>query len=141
MLNPSKRQITRIAAYGLILQRQHILLCRISERLALDAGRWTLPGGGIDFGEDPANAMMREVNEETGFVVKPMGVAGIDSFHEEHDDHDFHGIRIIYHTHLIGGTLRFELEGTTDLCAWWSLDDALGLPLVDLVEVGLALAF
>jgi 8-oxo-dGTP diphosphatase len=85
--------------------------------------------------------MMREVNEETGLVVKPRGVAGIDSFHEEYEDHAFHGIRIIYYTELIGGTLRNELSGSTDLCAWWSLDEARTLPLGDLAEIGLDLAF
>ncbi len=141
MSNSSKRQITRIAAYGLVLENQHILLCRISNQLPVDAGFWTLPGGGIDFGDDPAQAMMREVNEETGLIAKPCGLAGIDSFHEENEDHTFHGIRIIYYTELIGGTLRNELNGSTDLCAWWSLDEARTLPLVDLTEIGLDLSF
>jgi 8-oxo-dGTP diphosphatase len=139
MLNASKRQITRIAAYGLVLQHQRILLCRISEQLPIDAGYWTLPGGGIDFGEDPVAAMIREVNEETGLVVKPLGVAGIASFQEENEDRAFHGIRIIYHTELIGGTLRNETNGSTDLCAWWSYDEVRALQLVDLVEIGLDL--
>ncbi len=141
MLNSSKRQITRIAAYGLVLQHQRILLCRLSEQLPIDAGYWTLPGGGIDFGEDPVNAMMREVNEETGLIVKPRGLAGISSFHEENEDRAFHGIRIMYYAEFIGGTLRNELDGSTDLCAWWSLDEARALPLVDLTEIGLDLAF
>ena len=141
MLNSSKRQITRIAAYGLILEHQRILLCRLSDQLPIDAGYWTLPGGGIDFGEDPTQAMMREVNEETGLIVKPRGLAGIASFCKENEDHAFHGIRIIYYTELIGGTLRNELNGSTDLCAWWSLDEARTLPLVDLTEIGLELAF
>lgn len=141
MSGESKRQVTRIAAYGLVLQQQRILLCRISADIPVYAGYWTLPGGGIEFGEDPARAMMREVNEETGLVVKPCGVAGIDSFYEEYEDHDFHGIRILYYTELISGTLRNELSGSTDLCAWWSLDEARTLPLGDLAEIGLELAF
>lgn len=137
----SKPHITRIAAYGLILQDQRILLCRLSEQLPEYAGYWTLPGGGIDFGEDPTHAMIREVNEETGLMVKPNRVAGINSFYEEQVEHKFHGIRIIYNTQLIGGALINELDGTTDLCAWWSFDEARMLPLVDLTEIGLKLAF
>ena len=73
------RQVTRVSAYGLILLESRILLCRISNHLPLDAGFWTLPGGGIDFGEDPADAMVREVHEETGLIVRPLAIAGIDS--------------------------------------------------------------
>ena len=140
-MTSSKKQITRIAAYGLVLQNQHILLCRISAQITRDAGYWTLPGGGLNFGEDPVEAMTREVSEETGLIVRSLGVAGIDSFLSENEDHDFQGIRIIYHTELIGGALTNELDGSTDLCAWWSYKEAKKLSLVDLTEIGLDLAF
>lgn len=39
-------QRTRVAAYGLITDGEHILLCRISQELPRIAGLWTLPGGG-----------------------------------------------------------------------------------------------
>ena len=137
----SQQQVTRISAYGLILQGPRILLCRISNHLPLDAGRWTLPGGGIDFGEDPADAMVREVHEETGLTVRPLEIAGIDSFYVREAEREFHGVRIIYRTEIAGGALRYEVDGTTDLCAWWSPEEARGLPLVNLVSAGLELAF
>ena len=135
------QQITRISAYGLILQDGRILLCRISDHLPLDAGLWTLPGGGIDFGEDPADAMVREVREETGLSVRPLEIAGIDSFFVKEEGRAFHGIRILYRTELVGGVLRPEVDGTTDFCAWWSPEEAQQLPLVSLVVVGLEMAF
>ena len=135
------RQVTRVSAYGLILLESRILLCRISNHLPLDAGFWTLPGGGIDFGEDPADAMVREVHEETGLIVRPLAITGIDSFYVREAEREFHGIRIIYRTEVVGGALRYEVDGTTDLCAWWSLEEARGLPIVNLVSAGLELAF
>jgi ADP-ribose pyrophosphatase YjhB (NUDIX family) len=140
-VNNLKQQVTRIAAYGLVLQDSKILLCRLSQQLPLDAGYWTLPGGGINFGEDPLEAMIREVYEETGLVVRASSLAGINSFYEESEARDFHGIRIIYHTEIIGGSLRNELDGSTDLCAWWTLKETKQLPLVDLSVIGLGLAF
>ena len=123
------------------MQNQRILLCRISNHLPEDAGYWTLPGGGIDFGEDPVNAMLREVYEETGLVVRALGLAGIDSFHKETEADAFHAVRILYQAELVSGNLTNELDGTTDLCAWWSYEEAKQLQLVDLAEVGLGLAF
>ncbi|QUN21791.1 NUDIX hydrolase [Nocardia seriolae] len=37
------------------------------------AGRWELPGGGVDPGEHPEAAAVREVGEETGLAVEVLG--------------------------------------------------------------------
>lgn len=34
-----------------------------------DNGKWELPGGGLDHGEDPINGLRREIHEEMGLVV------------------------------------------------------------------------
>lgn len=133
-------QVTRISAYGLLLQSQRILLCRISGQVLRDSGRWTLPGGGLNFGEDPVEAMVREVYEETGLIVRALGIAGIDSFFQKDENHDFHGIRIVYFVEVVGGALTNEVDGSTDLCAWCSIEEARELPLVELAEIGLDLA-
>lgn len=127
----------RLAAYGLVVRDRHILLCRLSHLLPDRVGHWTLPGGGVDFGEDPTDAMVREVFEETGLRVRPGGVAGIDSEVRRRSSSRLHSIRIVYFTDLIGGELTFETGGTTDLCAWHDLDDVAKLPTVGLVSRGL----
>jgi 8-oxo-dGTP pyrophosphatase MutT (NUDIX family) len=40
-------------------------------------GRWQLPGGAIDPGERPAEAMQRECLEEAGITVEPIRIAGV----------------------------------------------------------------
>jgi 8-oxo-dGTP diphosphatase len=42
-----------------------------------DNGRWSLPGGAIDPGEEPADAVIREVWEETGVHVVPERIVGV----------------------------------------------------------------
>jgi 8-oxo-dGTP diphosphatase len=131
-----KLHVTRIAAYGLVTDNDRLLLCRLSDQVP-EAGRWTLPGGGIEFGEHPEEAMVREVEEETGLIVAPVSLAGINSFTHDVPDRAFHGIRIIYLAKPIGGALRNEKDGTTDLCQWHRIDTLGKLPVVDLVEAAL----
>jgi 8-oxo-dGTP pyrophosphatase MutT (NUDIX family) len=40
-------------------------------------GRWQLPGGAVDPGERPAEAMERECLEEAGITVEPIRIAGV----------------------------------------------------------------
>lgn len=94
----------------------------------------------MEFGEPPVEAVVREVLEETGLTIVPRSVAGVDSYVSENEDQHYHSIRIIYHTQLIGGELRSEVNGSTDLCQWFPLEQAWQLPLVELGKVGLKLA-
>ena len=130
---------TRIAAYGLVVDDGNMLLCRISEQLPQHTGYWTLPGGGIEFGEHPEEAMVREVFEETGLQVRASGVAAINSGVIPDASQTTHSIRILYYAEILGGNLVNEVSGTTDLCAWHEIGSVRDLPIVNLVEVGLPL--
>ena len=44
-----------------------------------DNGHWVLPGGGMDPGERVAEAVVREMEEETGVHVRPVNLVGIYS--------------------------------------------------------------
>ncbi len=133
-----KNQITRVAAYGLIVEGEQILLCRISDQLPRLAGQWTLPGGGLEFREDPVDAMLRDVREETGLVVRAAGLAGVDARAVDAEHALYHAIRIMYHAEPIGGELTYEVAGTTDCCQWWHRSELADLTTVDLVEAGAA---
>jgi 8-oxo-dGTP diphosphatase len=135
-----KSQRTRVSAYALIREANRLLLCRISNDLPRWAGVWTLPGGGLNFGEDPEIAVVREVEEETGLKVQVRSVAKVDSIFESYVDEDFHGIRIIYRADVVGGELRHESAGTTDRCEWHPLHPTPDILLGDLATVGIHLA-
>jgi 8-oxo-dGTP pyrophosphatase MutT (NUDIX family) len=60
-------------AIGVVLDSEdRVLLHRRS-----DTGRWALPGGIIDPGEQPADAVVREVFEETSVLVEPQVLTSV----------------------------------------------------------------
>jgi len=134
-------QKTRIAAYGVVVREHRILLCRISSELPRWQGQWTLPGGGIEFGEAPENAMVREVHEETGLVVSAGPILGIDSLHDKQSDPELHGVRVVYSTTIVRGKLKNEKGGTTDLAQWFLQKELANETLVDIAQFGVRFAF
>jgi 8-oxo-dGTP diphosphatase len=48
---------------------------------------------------------------------------------------------VIYRVRIIGGDLRDEIGGSSDTCAWVKRSELGSLPLVELAEVGIGLAF
>jgi 8-oxo-dGTP diphosphatase len=139
-MSESERQRTRVAAYALATDDDgRILLCRTAPGVL--AGQvWMLPGGGLDFGEPPAAAVLRELEEEAGLhgeVVRLLDVS--DRMRPTNDGVRTHAIRILYEVRIIGGELRDEPDGSTDTCGWFTPDEARTLDLAELVEHTLAL--
>ncbi|MFJ8953298.1 NUDIX hydrolase [Streptomyces sp. NPDC102381] len=132
----------RVAAYAVCVREGQVLLARW---IAGDGSkRWTLPGGGMDHGEDPYDTVIREVDEETGYVVDPVVLLGVHSVLRRYPRKlgkmaDFHGLRLVYEGVITGGALRHEVNGSTDMAAWHDLTAVQDLPRVELVDVGMDL--
>jgi ADP-ribose pyrophosphatase YjhB (NUDIX family) len=131
-----KRQ-QRVAAYVVVRRADGVLLARWTGPRGPE---WTLPGGGLDFGEDPADAAVREVREETGYTVGLDGLLFVNSFRRVLPDApiDFHAIQIVYAGTVIAGDLSYEVDGSTDMAAWYPIADVPALARVQLVDMGLA---
>lgn len=138
----------RVAAYNVCVDADsRLLLCRLSD-ITERPGAWTLPGGGIDFGEHPEAGALRELHEETGLEGRIVELLAVDSMHrsargraDDLTEFDYHAIRIVYRTEIIGGELRDEADESTDRAAWCARDDVSSLPLVELGRIGFELAF
>lgn len=140
-------RLSRVAAYALCTRGDTVLLCRIAQgATASYDGYWTLPGGGIEFGEHPEAAAMRELEEEAGLTGRLVGLLGVGSWTSRFTDPaegvttDFHAIRVLYRVEITGGELRDEVGGSSDTCRWVHRAELQDLPTVDLVDWALQLA-
>ena len=135
---------TRVGAYAVVVRDGMILLAHWNEH-----GRsgWTLPGGGLELGEDAPTAAVREMLEETGYVVELDELLGVDSLHIDPEDRlsgslrPLHALRIVYRAHPVSGELVHELDGSTDEAAWIQLADIPNLRRVDLVDKAIRLSY
>ena len=134
-----EEQRQRIAAYGVCRDGAgRLLLCRAAPFLTL-RGRWFLPGGGVQHGEDPPDSLRREMEEETGLLVKvgPLLDVLSDVRHVPENTR-LHTVRLIYRVDTWEGELRPEVDGTTDAAEWFGPEQLHTLPLARYVETVLA---
>lgn len=131
----------RVAAYAICVSDGQLLLVRGRD----DEGRpeWALPGGGMEHGEDPYDTVIRELEEETGYLVEVTGLLGVDSIRFERQRRlgtaDHHALRLVYEGRVAGGELRHEVGGSSDFAAWHPLDAVPSLRRVRLIDTALTL--
>jgi ADP-ribose pyrophosphatase YjhB (NUDIX family) len=81
-------------------------------REAVDGDRWTLPGGWADVSESPADAVMKEVREESGFDVRAVKLAAVwdRARHPHTPPYAFHIWKLFFVCEITGGEARGGLE-------------------------------
>ena len=120
--NP-KRQ--RVGAYAVVLRDDQILLSRLAPSISAEE-LWTLPGGGLDHGEDPRDAVVREIREETGLDATVSDTARVYSAHipsawRDGRRVDAHALRIVYDGWVPVDSPAprvLEVDGSTVEAAW-----------------------
>ncbi|GAA3772785.1 hypothetical protein GCM10022225_70300 [Plantactinospora mayteni] len=138
----------RFAAYGLATDPTgRILLARIATGFP-GAGRWHLPGGGTDHGEQPVSALLRELVEETGQLGRVTGLLHVSHRHNtaefgpEGRPLDWHAVRVIYRVEVDAPTEAKVTEavgGSTETAGWFSPADVAELPRTEVVDAALSL--
>ena len=140
------QQVQRLAAYAVIVRGDRILLSRLAARVTKHE-LWTLPGGGVDHGEDPRAAVVREIYEETGLHAEVGETAHVFSMHLSDTWRrgrrvDAHSVRIVYDGWVAPDSPAprvVEVDGSTAEAAWQPIAAVLdgALPTVGLVTEAL----
>ena len=124
---PEARRESRVGVYAVIRDADAVLLSRFAPGGDI-GGKWMLPGGGVEFGESPAEALVREVYEETGLHVVLTTLLDASSAVHEFDRRGqsvaAHHVRIVYRAEVTGGILGVtEVGGSTDAARGWRSEE------------------
>jgi 8-oxo-dGTP diphosphatase len=118
------KPVQRLGAYAVVVRDDSLLLTRISP-LGFPAGWWGLPGGGVDQGESPADAMIRELHEETSLTPLSWRLVDVHDIHTVAPGRgdayeDYHGVHLLYAVAVDSGVVPHVVEtgGTTDEVRW-----------------------
>ena len=113
----------------LVVDSDRVLLVRRAEEP--ERGKWSLPAGYLDHGDDPEHTAIRETFEETNLKVKITRLLNV--YHNSAQQGA--SVFILYQAYIVGGELRaaddasdarfFPLDGLPEL-AFASTQDAVG---------------
>jgi 8-oxo-dGTP diphosphatase len=114
----------RVAAYAVVTSSRGVLMTQFSDRTNAE-GQWGLPGGGIEVGEAPDRAVVREAWEESGQVIQVGGLALVSTSRwvgraPSGRLEDFHAVRLVYRAscHAPTEPVVHDVGGTTASAAW-----------------------
>lgn len=127
---------TRVGVYAVAVHEAQILLTQLAEHTN-QPGHWTLPGGGMDYGEQPTETLLRELNEETGLSGQILGLLHARSFSLERRGTRKLSVQLMYRVRARGTPRVLEEGGSTAQAAWFALDEVPGLLRVPQVDVAI----
>lgn len=83
-------KVQELNSYLVLLNKDRILLLKRKD------GFWEFPGGGVEWGEDPQAAAVREGREETGLSAHIPQFLTVTSATYEKDGNEKHSVYIVY---------------------------------------------
>ena len=116
-----------------ILEKDNRFLL-VQEKLGKARGKWNLPAGRLEIGEDIITCARREGEEETGFVLKPDYLVGV----YEYSSASVNAIVFVFKQVILGGKLAIPDEEIMS-AKWFSFDEINGLDNNGLVRASYVL--
>jgi len=111
----------KLTVDGIIIDDNKLLLIKRRNNPFKD--KWALPGGFVEYGEKTEDAVIREVNEETGLITEVKSLVGVYS--DPNRDPRGHTISIIYLLEVKNGSLKGGDDASD--ARFFNFDDLPGL--------------
>lgn len=108
---PENKQIFAAAAF-LFNAEGKVFLAKFTKKFEK---KWSIPGGKLDFGETPLEAVIREVKEETNLDIENIRLLEVGSFLAKKDEEMAHVIFIDYTADL---PENFEIRLNEEFSEW-----------------------
>lgn len=125
------RRRQRLAAYALIVDDAGRVLLARHPGARRRPGRWLLPGGGVEPGEHPEQAVIREVREETGLQVMVGALREVvsDVTIVGRRRRALHNVRLIYLATVVRAGPDSSADRLRDDARWCAPQEWRALPL------------
>ena len=121
----------KITVAGLLIKDGKVLVIKRARNERYLAGMYELPGGKVDFGEQPNDALKREFLEETGLTIQVLTPYKAYSYLSHENKR--HTVEIVYTVALIGKPGIKLSDEHEDYC-WVSPKDVDTIPMTDEIK-------
>jgi mutator protein MutT len=111
----------RIAVRAIIRKDERTLLLRRANGRPSILGKFELPGGKLDYGEQPEDALGRYLKDEAGLTIQTAQLFDVLTY-IDHDDRDIQYVFILYLVSL-EGKVKVTLSQSYDHYLWKKMSD------------------
>jgi ribonuclease HI len=107
----------RIAVRAIVSDKQKTLLLRRASGRPSIMGKYELPGGKLEYGEQPEDALERFMEDELGLPIRSAQLFDVLTY-IDHDDRDMQYVFILYLVSIENNTTRLKLSQNYDHYLW-----------------------
>lgn len=120
----------RIAVRAIVSDKQKTLLLRRSTGRSSILGKYELPGGKLEYGEQPEDALQRFLEAEAGLTIRAAQLFDVVTY-IDHDDRDMQYVFILYLVSIDNNTTKLKLGQNYDHYLWKPMSSIQQEPLTE----------